>query len=381
MKARSIRVNSAEEIGKALAKGKDEGFHPTLAFVFISFKQDLNAVTSVLNQAGIAVFGATTSGEFIDGELGSGSIAILFLDVDPSCFQLLLEDYEGRDSSVVTEEMTRIAKARFERPAFLISCGFDVVQDSVESGEPVLRAIERVAGPDAIVWGGRAGDDFIFQKSIVFTGERSTNAGIVMLVLDSDRILVKGQAVSGQKAVGTEKVITRAVDNWVYEIDHQPAADMVLKYLGLHLTQQEAETFNPANIVFSLSRASGEPVLRGVGVFNWKDRSIAMLGGIREGDRIRLTLPPDFEILEEESSNAAIIKAREIPEPDALVIFNCMGRLGLFGPLTGEEIEGLRKVFDVPMAGFFTYGEFGRADRGHNEFHNNTCCWVALKEI
>jgi len=32
------------------------------------------------------------------------------------------------------------------------------------------------------------------------------------------------------------------------------------------------------------------------------------------------------------------------------------------------------------MAGFFAYGEFGRTHSGNNEFHNNTCCWVALKE-
>ncbi|HLK29599.1 MAG TPA: hypothetical protein VKT28_13565 [Puia sp.] len=44
-----------------------------------------------------------------------------------------------------------------------------------------------------------------------------------------------------------------------------------------------------------------------------------------------------------------------------------------------NEIQGMRKAFDVLMAGFFTYGEFGRTKNGDNEFHNNTC-WVALKE-
>jgi hypothetical protein len=45
-----------------------------------------------------------------------------------------------------------------------------------------------------------------------------------------------------------------------------------------------------------------------------------------------------------------------------------------------NEIERVRKAFNVPMAGFFTYGEFGRTKNGNNEFHNSTCCWVALKE-
>jgi hypothetical protein len=44
------------------------------------------------------------------------------------------------------------------------------------------------------------------------------------------------------------------------------------------------------------------------------------------------------------------------------------------------EIDGLKNIFNAPMAGFFTYGEFGRATNGKNEYHNTTCCWVALKE-
>lgn len=380
MKARSIRVNSAEEVRGALASAKGEGFQPTLAFVFISYSQDIDGVRKVLDEAGVSVFGATTAGEFIDGELGSGSIAMLLLDMDPSHFILLLEDYSGKNMYEVARGMAVEAKARFKRPAFFLSCSFDVIQESAAIGEPILRALEEVAGADATIWGGRAGDDFRFKRSVVFNGKFSSPSAIIVLVVDEERIAITGQAVSGQKAVGTEKVITKAEDNWVYEFDHQPAADVVMKFLGLNLTQEDAETFNPGGLVFSLLRAQGEPVLRGVGVFNWKDRSLSMLGQVKTGDKVRMTLPPDFEILEEEARAASIIKEREIPDPDAVVVFNCMGRLGLFGPLAGDEIEGLRNVFGVPMAGFFTYGEFGRAERGNNEFHNHTCCWVALKE-
>jgi hypothetical protein len=202
-----------------------------------------------------------------------------------------------------------------------------------------------------------------------------------MLVLDGDKILVRGEAASGQKPIGTEKIITKANGSWVYEIDHQPAAEMVLKYLGLNLTQQEAETFYPnESVVFSVSRDKGDPVLRSVGLFNWNNKSFSTLGHIREGDKIRLTLPPDFEVVEEVSKNAEKIKREEMPEADALLMFSCIGRLGQFGPLVGDEIEGVRKAFGVPLAGFFTYGEFGRTKNGSNEFHAMTCCWVALKE-
>lgn len=54
-----------------------------------------------------------------------------------------------------------------------------------------------------------------------------------MLVLDGDKIIAIGEAASGQKPVGTEKVVTKAVGNWIYEIDNKPAAEMVFgSYCG-----------------------------------------------------------------------------------------------------------------------------------------------------
>ena len=381
MNAKSIKGKSTEEIKTALQQSLSDGFKPTLAFVFISINQDIDAVSTLLDQQGIQIFGATTGGEFIDEEIGAGTIAILMLDMDPSHFMILLGDYHDKDPESVAKELALKAKEQFRNPTFIISNSFELANSNV-MGEPVVRAIEEVCGTNTEIWGGNAGDDLIFRETVVFTNHQSTKRGILLLVLNGDKIIVKGLAASGQKAVGTEKTITKTKRDWVYEIDDQPAAEMVLKYLGLNLTQEEAETFNPtdANVVLSVSRNNGKPVLRGVGQFNWKDKSIYILGSIKEGDKIRLTLPPDFEVVEEVSENAERIKQEEMPEADALLMFSCIGRLGQFGPLIGDEIESVQKVFNAPMAGFFTYGEFGRTKNGNNEFHNNTCCWVALKE-
>ncbi|MCG2613290.1 hypothetical protein LZZ85_03325 [Terrimonas sp. NA20] len=76
MKANSIKGNSPEEIRSALAKKMEEGFKPTLATVFISRKQDHKAVTKILSDAGVSIFGASTNGEFIDGDTGMGAIVL-----------------------------------------------------------------------------------------------------------------------------------------------------------------------------------------------------------------------------------------------------------------------------------------------------------------
>ena len=106
-----------------------------------------------------------------------------------------------------------------------------------------------------------------------------------MLAIDGDKILVKGLAASGQKPVGTEKTITKAVNNWVHEIDHQPATEMVLKYLGLNLTQEEAETYYPnQNVAFSVARDTGDPIIAGSGIIQL-ERKVNLYPGQHKGGR------------------------------------------------------------------------------------------------
>lgn len=92
MRAKSIKGVSTVEITEALQDSMADGFKPSLSFVFSSVKQDFAAISEVLGKQDVTVFGATTSGEFIDGDVGEGSAAILLLDMDPAFFELLFVD-------------------------------------------------------------------------------------------------------------------------------------------------------------------------------------------------------------------------------------------------------------------------------------------------
>ena len=81
MKAKSIKGNSPEEIKDALHQSTTDGFKPTLAIVFLSIKQDCDAVCKILDDAGIAIYGATSNGEFTGEGITAGEIAILLLDI------------------------------------------------------------------------------------------------------------------------------------------------------------------------------------------------------------------------------------------------------------------------------------------------------------
>ncbi len=89
MKAKTIKGKSTGEIQAALQEAMANNFKPTLAIVFISLKQDSDAICTLLNSEGISIFGATTSGEFISSEISEGGIVVMLLDINPAYFKLV----------------------------------------------------------------------------------------------------------------------------------------------------------------------------------------------------------------------------------------------------------------------------------------------------
>lgn len=378
MRAVSINGSSAAEIKTALDKSLASGFTPSLAIVFISTFQDREVIKQYFTDAGIAVFGATTNGEFTGEGITAGGMAILLLDIDRDYFQVLFSGYADKNYREVTRGLATEAMKKFKRPAFLIA-GSHLETDA----EELLHGFQDIAGKQVNVYGGMAGDDMQMKEQFVFTNDQYSNQGIVVLALDEDKLIIKGKATCGWKPMGTEKTVTRSEGNRVYSIEGISPLELTKKYSGLeNLNEQnlgvgiEIATSFP----LQLQREKGDPVMRpGIVVF-WEDGSFICSGSVPQGSKIKFSLPPDFDVIEKVIEQCKVLKAEEMPAADALVVFSCAGRLVSLGPLMGEEIEGVRKVWDVPMAGMFSNAELARATNGDLEMHNLTTCCVAIKE-
>ena len=378
MKAKSIKAKSPEEIKDALNDSLLDGFKPTLAIVFLSIKQDRAAICDVLDKEGIAIYGATTNGEFIDEDLGKESVAILLLDINKDHFEVYLEEYPDKDYRNVTKGIAKKASEKFSVPAFLIA-GSQLDTDA----EQLLLGFEDVAGKEVNVFGGMAGDDYTFSDQFVFTNRRESKQGIVVIALDEEKIEIKGKATCGWKAVGTEKTVTRSEGNHVYTVDNIPVLDLTTKYGGLENVSPENESLLleiAANLPLQLQRDKGDPIMRPGLVVDWNDHSFYCSGSVPEGSKVRFSLPPDFDVMVKVIDGAKELKAMEMPEADALIVFSCAGRILSFGPMMNDEIEGLKNIWDVPMVGMFSNAELARATGGDLEMHNLTTCCVVLKE-
>jgi len=378
MKAKSIKGNSPEEIKAALENAMADGFTPTLAIVFLSVKQDHMAICKIMDDTDIAVFGCTTNGEFIDEVTENGTIAILLLDINRNYFQIYFDEYPEKNYREITNRIAIKAKERFSTPAFFIA-GSNMETDA----EELLFGFEDVVGKDVNVYGCMAGDDFTFSDQFVFTNDHSSSRGLVCLALDEEKIMIHGVATCGWRAVGTVKTVTKSSGNHVYTVDDIPVLDITTKYGGLENVSPDNEGLLleiAANFPLQLQREKGDPVMRPGLVIDWSDHSFFCSGSVPEGSKIRFSLPPDFDVMEKVIKGVENLKATQMPEADALVVFSCAGRILSLGPLMTQEIEGIKNVWNVPMLGMFSNAELARATGGNLEMHNLTTCCVALKE-
>jgi hypothetical protein len=302
------------------------------------------------------------------------------LDIKPEYFTLLFEEFENGNFCQAAETVSKKSLDKFQKPAFLIASS-----DLKTDAEEMISGFENVLGKEVNLFGGMAGDDFAFTEQFVFTNGKSSSHGLVALALDENKILIKGKATHGWKAAGTPKTVTKSEGNHVFTVDGVSVLELTRKYGGLDELTEENQRKTTAEMIatnfpLQLQRERGAPVMRPGLMIDWNDGSFYCGGKVPQGSKVRFSLPPDFDVIEKVVDGLEDLKSTEMPDADVVILFSCAGRVLSLGPLMDQEIEKIFKVWNAPMAGFFTYGELARATDGYNDLHNLTACCVVLKE-
>jgi hypothetical protein len=117
-------------------------------------------------------------------------------------------------------------------------------------------------------------------------------------------------------------------------------------------------------------------LLRATMSVNRAEGSISFAGEIPEGATVHLTCGDSASIVEAAGEAARLALAELGEARPALVFFYCcMARKTVLGWRTADELRRVRDVLgrDIPILGFYTYGEFCPLKKGcPSMLHNET---------
>lgn len=251
---------------------------------------------------------------------------------------------------------------------------------SLVNGSELVKGLQ-VALPGVLVTGGLAGDGADFVSTDVGLNGKPEPGTIVAIGFYGKKLVVTHGSKGGWDPFGLEKEITRSQENVLYEIDHENALDLYKKYLG-----PDADRLPGSALLFPISvtlPGATQPVVRTILKLDDTARSMTFAGDVPVGSTIRF-MRANFDALTMAASAAAGFTLMDARRPDFSLLISCVGRKLALGPRVEEEVEAVQDTFgiDVPMAGFYSYGEISPFnDGGGCQLHNQTMTITSFYEL
>ena len=376
MKSISFEAKSIKKLIKKIDKYLEDDCKPTVALVYASPLHDLKKMVKKFSKYDFLLMGGTTAGEvYANAKEGihelDGSIVCMLIEVSADVLDMTIVEVEtDEDAYSVGEHVGLWAKSSFSNCAIItLTAGLAFDNDSYTQGI-VSKGIE-------YVFGGATGDDMQLKETFVFSNELVSNHGVVALALDKNKIDILGSRAFGWGGIGKERIVTKATKNVVYEIDGMPATDFYKRYLDVTaLDMPQVGLAYPLEV----QRRNGQLVYRAILDINEEEGSLIFAGHVEEKSRVRISVPKGKTIIAEvQSSTEKTLKENPHFTPELAFVFPCCSRKQVLGHLAPLELEAIIKNVNIPLVGFFAYGEIGAFPGGYG-FHNETFVTAFLQE-
>ena len=351
-----------------------------LVVVYASIRYDLAALLAAVRTVtgDTPLVGATTAGQFSDGEFVPPGTAVSVLVLGGGVYQFGTASVTGisADTTAAGRELARRA---------VDSAGSDpaphgalmVLADGMAGDmQGLLTGIYRVTGARIPVVGGSAGDDRTFAGSFVLHGDEVVPNGAVAVWIGSDHPLHVVSA-HGWQAQGLPMLVTKVEGQVIHEIDGRPAVDLyqeAIRHSAGQIPEGARADWHTSHS-FGLIEPDGTQLIRGAYV--------------DEGGQLRTFTPlPEYsavQVVSADQDNLLDIGAQVVDDalsglenPSVMLTFSCIARMDLLRGREGEEAALLHKAAGpVSTFGFYTYGEFARST-GVSGYHNATITALAL---
>lgn len=251
------------------------------------------------------------------------------------------------------------------------------------NGSALVRGLTATLPRHVSVSGGLSADGERFGSTRLVWGAGTRSDAVVGVGLSGERLRSGIGSLGGWDPFGPERLVTRAEENELFELDGRSALELYRHYLGEH-----ADGLPAAGLRFPLAVRSGPgaaPVVRTILGVNEERQSLIFAGEIPEGALARL-MKANFDRLIDGATDAALGSRQALggAAAELALLISCVGRKMVLRQRIEEEVESVREVLGPHPAftGFYSYGEISPAAPGERcALHNQTMTITTFLEV
>jgi hypothetical protein len=230
--------------------------------------------------------------------------------------------------------------------------------------------------PEGItVSGGLASDGLEFVTTGVGLDAPPQPRSVVAVTFSGAALAVGTASLGGWEPFGPERLVTRARDATLFELDGERALDIYRRYLG-----PLAAELPGSALLFPLAvSAPGgrESVVRTILGIDEATGALRFAGDVPQGHKVRLMRATNDRLLD--GAEAAARTAHEAMEgvaPQLVLCISCVGRRAVLRSRVEEEVDEVTLIAGGALVtGFYSNGEIAPpyGERGQRAlFHNQT---------
>ena len=386
-----IGFSKAEDINIATKEAYEKAINniskPSLLIAFSSIKYNQEDVVKTIGKVSgnTALIGCSDAGEISTAGPDEGGLAIMAIESEKIKFTLgsggALEGKPREAGKRLAQDIK--AKSKDELKCIVILT--DVLKGN---GADVVRGVQDEMGKDFLIMGGAAGDDFLFKETFVYLNDEAMSSSVVGVGLSGDFSLGVGVR-HGWVPIGLPMKVTKSNGAVIEEINGKPAVSVYEERFGKSAEDMRKEPLATIAITYPLGLSvdgSDELLIRDPISVDEKG-AITCAAEIPEGSEVRIMIgSQDEAIVAAKNAAETALSHLNGKKPVFALMFNCIARKKLFGRKANEEIEAIKKILgeDLPLIGFYTYGEQaplgGDLNTCFSCFHNETAVILLIGE-
>lgn len=356
---------------------------PDFVFVFASLGYDQRKLIQVVRQAtgNCPLAGCSGQGVIVQNEADESSFSVAVMAIRSDEIRFTNRVLTGLEADPFEVGATIASKLKFEMPEnaqalFLFTDGISLNFDRLVAGIETQLKLP--------VLGGAAGSDAEMRETFQYCDDQVISDGVVATMISGD-CQITWALNHGCVPIGSERKVTRAVGNVIYEIDHKPVFEVLREYLS----DEEIEAWDRTIVAFCFglkapdyAQEQDEFVIRYLPTKDDEAQSVTLQTEVVEGSSIWITRRDPEKVSQGIDTIAAQLKQQLSDRPAKLIFqFDCYGRgKSLFSEQQKLSLEqNLQQQIGttLPWIGFYTHGEIAPL-QARNAFHNYTLVLAAI---